>query len=130
MNWMVRAMQTMSCLQVGSFQRGDRFQGWGWHKGGVTRVHLEASGGTHYRERPHGGNVCQGRKDVSRGRAFLSLTTRSRVGTWKAPEFSVMHQVTSPSMRGWRRGWGFSIEFMTVSARHSVTSDITDSQET
>ena len=58
----------------------------------------EASGGRHYRERPHGGNVCQGRRDASRGRAFLSLTARSRVGTWKAPKFSVMHQVMSPSI--------------------------------
>ena len=96
----------------------------------MTCAHLEASGGTHYRERPHGGNACQGRKDVSRGKAFLSLTTRGRVGRWKAPRFSVMHQVMSPSMRGWRRGWGFNIEFMTISARHRVTSDITDSQET
>ena len=78
-------MQMMSSLQVGSFQRGDRFQGWGWRKGGVTHAHLEASGGTYYKERPRGGNVCQGRKDVSRGRAFLSLTTRSRVAPGRPP---------------------------------------------
>ena len=29
LKWVVRAMWTMSSLKVGSFQRGDRFQGWG-----------------------------------------------------------------------------------------------------
>ena len=73
LKWVVRAMWTMSSLKVGSFQRGDSFQGWGGIREGMTPTHLEAdggeaSGGRHYRETPHGGNICPGRKEASRAK--------------------------------------------------------------
>ena len=71
-----------------------------------------------------------GRKDANGGKFSGVWAPGKRVGTWKSSKFSAMHQATSPSTSyrsGWRRGWGFNVQFTALAACHTFKYDITDS---